>query len=447
MVKRQGNLMRRLTFFCAVGFFVLSAFGCGGGGGGDTSTGGGGGGGTTTQTPSISTQGALDFGVVVIPQTARTLSRTVTITNSGTATLTVGQIELQQQSGTPSFVIANDSCSNTSIAASSTCQVAVQFTTGPTSVQNDISSVLNIPSNDAASPKQLQAVAKIRKYFVNINEVSREQCSSGNKLQLFVSVTNGNDLFVNGLTDANFELFEGSTQKAFSPVSVLAPPGLTVSLLLDNSPSITDPALIADAAQFFIGELNDNQDEVRIVKFSVDTQSSPASGFTAVTAASKVALNAFLGSPFTGDTSGTDLYGTLFNAVGDFSVGTKLRRAIVLLSDGYDDFAVKTKTLDEAIAQAFNAGIPVFTIAITKAVVPKPEIMKEIALQTGGAYFEAADESELTAIYGKIVAILADQYLIEYVTSAGVGPITLYVDVLEGVTVVGEAARDALGCP
>ena len=195
----------------------------------------------------------------------------------------------------------------------------------------------------------------------------------------------------------------------------MTPPGLTVNLLLDNSPSITDPALIADAAQFFINQLNNNEDEVRIVKFSADTQSSPASGFTAVDAGSKVGLNAFLDAPFTGNTGGTDLYGTLFNAVGDFVPRTKLRRAIVLLSDGYDDFTVKTKTLDEAIAQAFNAGIPVFTIAITKALVPKPEIMKEIALQTGGAYFEAADESELTAIYSKIVAILADQYLIEYV--------------------------------
>ena len=187
------------------------------------------------------------------------------------------------------------------------------------------------------------------------------------------------------------------------------------------------------------------------VKFSADTQSSPASGFTAVDAGSKVGLNAFLDAPFTGNTGGTDLYGTLFNAVGDFVPPTKLRRAIVLLSDGYDDFTVKTKTLDEAIAQAFNAGIPVFTIAITKALVPKPEIMKEIALQTGGAYFEAADESELTAIYSKIVAILADQYLIEYDTTAGVGPITLYLDVLEGApvpnVVVGEADRDALGCP
>ena len=123
MIKKLRNPVRRLSLILTTGFFVLAAFGCGGGGGSSSDS-------TPTTppttpgTPSLSTQGALDFGVVVIPQTARTISRVVTITNTGNANLAIGQIALQQLAGTPSFVIVGDGCSITGVTASGTCQVS-----------------------------------------------------------------------------------------------------------------------------------------------------------------------------------------------------------------------------------------------------------------------------------------------------------------------------------
>ena len=125
--------------------------------------------------------------------------------------------------------------------------------------------------------------------------------------------------------------------------------------------------------------------------------------------------------------------------------GTIRPRAVIVLSDGEDQFS--TKTLDAAIDNAFNKGIPVFTIATTLAADPQPQILQRLAEETGGTYFEAASNADLEKAYLQIAGILSSQYLIEYQTASGSGDIvSLDVLVRDGVD-KGEAFRDAIGCP
>jgi VWFA-related protein len=412
--------------------FLLSVLACGGGGGSSSS---GSGSGSGSGSPSISAEGVQDFGTVVIPNTS---SRLLTIRNSGTANLSIGQIALQQ-AGTP-FAIAADSCSNTSIPAAGTCQVSLQLVTNAQSVQGVFSNTLSIPSNDTANnPLTLPLTGQIRKYFVSINEILTSNCPA--TLKLFVSVIDSAGVAVAGLENI-IKLFENGNP-ALNPIVALDPSNLTVALLLDYSPSIQNLDVIEGAAKVFVDQLSGG-DKAAVLKFAKTRQ--PASfTFTDDT----TVLNGLIDAPFTGDTTGTVLYDVVYDAVGAVNNAQSIpRRAVVVLSDGLD--VGSTRTLDQAIDRAVQAGIPVFAIAITDAVDPQPTVMKRLADETGGVYFEASSATEVEDIYLQIAGILSEQYSIQYTTtSSGGATIALDVEVDENADQVneGEASRDAIGCP
>jgi hypothetical protein len=72
----------------------------------------------------------------------------VTVTNTGSAALTVGNATFGGPDGS-SFAKGSDTCSNASVPAGGTCQVAVKFS--PTTVGN-LSATLTIPDNSPTSP-------------------------------------------------------------------------------------------------------------------------------------------------------------------------------------------------------------------------------------------------------------------------------------------------------
>jgi uncharacterized repeat protein (TIGR01451 family) len=85
------------------------------------------------------------------PVGATSTAHTVTITNtaaSGAESLTLGQLALGG-SNSDDFSLSSDTCSNTSVAAGSSCTVAVSFT--PTATGSRGAS-LSIPSNAGSSP-------------------------------------------------------------------------------------------------------------------------------------------------------------------------------------------------------------------------------------------------------------------------------------------------------
>jgi len=67
---------------------------------------------------------------------------TVTISNTGNSDLEIGQLSL----GGTDFLVSNDTCSNTTVAASSDCTVTITFTPATEGVKT---TKLSIPSNDA----------------------------------------------------------------------------------------------------------------------------------------------------------------------------------------------------------------------------------------------------------------------------------------------------------
>jgi hypothetical protein len=260
-------------------------------------------------------------------------------------------------------------------------------------------------------------------------------------LKLLVSATDGAGVAVPGL-EAFIKLFENGNS-VLNPTITPDTSNLSAALLLDYSPSIQNLSVIEGAAKVFVDALQ-LTDEAAVLKFAKTRQ--PAS-FTFVTG-DKTPLKTIIDAPFTGDTTGTVLYDVVYDAVDAVNARSLPRRAVVVLSDGLD--VGSTRTLDQAIDRAVQAGIPVFAIAITDALDPRPEIMKRLADETGGAYFEAPSASEVEDIYLQIAGILSEQYSIQYTTtSSGGATISLDVEVDETPAQVneGEASRDAIGCP
>jgi VWFA-related protein len=332
------------------------------------------------------------------------------------------------------FVLQTDFCSNQSIPAQGSCSIAIQLT--PTS-QADYTDTLTIPSNDSTqNPLTVALSGKGRVLDARINQIKTDGCGLG-FLRLLVSVTGLAGIPRTGLAPPNFELYENGVLKNFILDNTANVP-ISVGLVLDYSGSLSsgDRTAIQDAAKSFVDTLAPG-DEVGVIKFALTIgQNTP---FSTDLNSVKNAIDL----PYQGDTGGTILYDALLTAIDDTALRND-RRAIIVFSDGNDEES--TSTLAAVIDQANLKGVPIFAIAYTNATAPKPEVMQQLAQETGGEYFAAPSSSDLAVIYPKISTILSEQYLIEFTTSSS-GGTTVSVDVLvtDGPD-LGEDSRDGTGC-
>jgi Ca-activated chloride channel homolog len=423
-------LKKKFIFNSVIITAVFLLIGCGGGGGGSESAP------VTpppTPTPSISTQGSLDFGVAVIGSSS---SRQFSIANVGSGTLNIGQLSMANANS--SFSIADDNCSSKSLPPSGTCTLTISLTA---TEQINYSDTLTIPSNDnTKNPLSVALVGKGRELNVKINEVKTDGCGT-KLLKLLVSVTTSAGVPVTGLPSDRFTVFENGILKPINTFTHPITTPISVDLVLDYSGSLspTAQAAIQSAAQSFVANLANASDEVGVIKFALTIGAKL--NFTT----DRNAINAALDAPYPGDTGGTILYDSLMVAIDDTFLRTNDRKAVIVFSDGNDEGS-SSNPLTAVIERANLKGIPIFTIAYTDAANPKPEIMQQIAQETGGEFFLAPSSSELAGIYDKISEILSQQYLIEYTTSSSGGTtVSLDIEVINGGD-LGEDSKEATGC-
>lgn len=98
-----------------------------------------------TDSVAPSGDGSVPFGSVTVGSQS---DQTVTVTNSGTASLVLGQVAAIEQL-VPPFSLQADTCSNQTLAPTATCTFGVRFApTGP----GPAAGTLDIPSNDPDTP-------------------------------------------------------------------------------------------------------------------------------------------------------------------------------------------------------------------------------------------------------------------------------------------------------
>ena len=227
-----------------------------------------------------------------------------------------------------------------------------------------------------------------------------------------LTVLDGNRRPVKGLTAADFRVFEEGREekiKIFQPEDTPA----TVGLLIDNSGSMANKKRdVMNAALAFI-DASQHDDEMFIVDFNRKAWLGlpPSMPFTSSSADLRATLLA------TRTEGTTALYDALQLAIGHLGLGTRQRKALVVLSDGGDNASVSK--LDDVLHMAQQSSATIYCIGIYDpfAKDKNPGVLKKIAKVTGGESYFPNASTDLQEIWPRIAGTIRGQYTIGYVSS------------------------------
>jgi len=214
--------------------------------------------------------------------------------------------------------------------------------------------------------------------------------------------------FVSGLVGASFTVSEDGVPQAVDMVSHEALPA-TFALLIDSSQSMSRRIdFVQDAARRLVDFLRP-RDRVLVAPF--------ARGLGAITGPTddrKTVLEAVGHIQATG---GTSILDSLVDVVGKLPVDQG-RRAVVLITDGYDENSAMP--IEEALAAVKAAQTTVYVVGIggVAGISLKGErVLRRIATETGGQVFFPPREEELVAVHERLAADAQNRYLITYTPS------------------------------
>jgi Ca-activated chloride channel family protein len=188
---------------------------------------------------------------------------------------------------------------------------------------------------------------------------------------------------------------------------------VTVGLVIDSSGSMGPklPEVIIAAMTF--ARRSNPQDELFTVAFS-DTVRDPGTD-RSVAAADAAALESDLRS--FRPQGRTALYDGLIAALDRIELGTRARKALILISDGGDN--ASRSTLDDVLGRARRSNVSIFTIGLFDNDDPdrNPGVLKSLAQSTGAERFLPNPESPAALVRAceQIARELRSGYTIGYV--------------------------------
>lgn len=227
-----------------------------------------------------------------------------------------------------------------------------------------------------------------------------------------VTVTDPSNRFVLGLDKGDFTLFEDSVQQKIVHFSGEDAP-LSVGILIDTSGSM---GLKMDTSHRAVSEFLKTmsaQDEAFLIQFS--DKAEILQEFTSDMSQIENKLSSMHSGGLTALLDSIEL------GVREMKKAKNARKALVMVSDGGDN-ASRYKPNDirdivrEADTQIFAFGVfdPVILPGLSNELVSGPKLLGEIADQTGGRAYGAAQFSQLPGIAEKIAIELRNQYVLGY---------------------------------
>lgn len=238
-------------------------------------------------------------------------------------------------------------------------------------------------------------------------------------IRVSVSVTDGKDRYVSGLSEDEFAVFEDGVRQDLSFFTRDALP-LSVALLLDCSASMVPNMRVAqEAGTRFVRALRPG-DLAEVVQFNDRVQM--LQDFTGDQAALEAALRSARPS------GATVLYNALYVTLKELrmqgSPDAPRRRAVVLLSDGEDTASLATE--DQVMELARQAEIAIYAISLRPELPMAREreaqgrakyFLTNLSRDTGGQVFFPNRLSDLDSVYSRIATDLRSQYTLGYVSS------------------------------
>jgi VWFA-related protein len=211
---------------------------------------------------------------------------------------------------------------------------------------------------------------------------------------------------VRGLTAADFSLVgDIANLGTIVDVANITDDDLSFSvvLVIDTSSSMADLPFLAaqEAARVFVNSIGPN-DPVAIYDFDTDVRL--VQDFTT----DKTALLSAIDSLTLGGK--TALYGAGLEGVIKASESGSPRRALILLSDGSEYGGVSGVARGDALQEARERGVPVYTIGLGYGA--DRTYLMELAEGTNAQFFESPTPEELLGIYQGLADTLRSQYVI-----------------------------------
>lgn len=234
-----------------------------------------------------------------------------------------------------------------------------------------------------------------------------------NLVVLNATITDGSDRYIRGLKREDFQIFEDKVQQKIVDFSQ-EETAFSAVILLDASLSMQHKLTLARAAcANFVDTLRPD-DTFAIYGFS---------GMKVKVLQDFTEIHDIPDSVWDMRADGeTPLYDAIVKAAEGLAKRTERRRAIVVVSDGAD---TKSKaSLDQALRKTLDAQALIYAVDMTDAAVYRTavrdngvEMLKEMAVKTGGRFFASAGGSKLRDAFANAAEELRNQYTLTYESS------------------------------
>lgn len=226
--------------------------------------------------------------------------------------------------------------------------------------------------------------------------------------------------FVSDLTRGDFEILDGGVRR---PISDFRPDlsGVSVALLFDASGSMERlMGQARESAGHLLSWLESGRDEAAV--FTFDTRLDEVAAFTTDLAALPARLDAV--RPF----GATSLHDAIAQAAERVSTRVGRRRAVIVFTDGNDNFSRLNPGEVSGIASAID--VPVYIIGLASTVddpsvsgaqSPLAGPLSDLTAWTGGRTFVVSSSAQRSVVARRIVEELRHQYLMAFESSGRPG--------------------------
>jgi Ca-activated chloride channel family protein len=257
----------------------------------------------------------------------------------------------------------------------------------------------NKPAPQSQSPTAQEEVVTLRADLVVVN----------------VTVTDAAGLYTHGLKQADFTLFEDDAPQTISTFSAEESP-FAAAILIDMSGSMEYKfGQVRGAAASFIERIRDD-DQVAVYGFNNKVRQ--IQDFTNLRDIADAIWDQKAEDR-------TRLYDCMDEAITALAARPEKRRAILLISDGWDTGSSKA-SFESALKRALAAGIVVYSVDLIddntmngssqEALMLRKgrTDMKEYAAQTGGRYVHTPQGNGLEEAFSNVVDELRNQYTLTF---------------------------------
>jgi Ca-activated chloride channel family protein len=228
---------------------------------------------------------------------------------------------------------------------------------------------------------------------------------------MYTSVFNKEGRFVTGLNQNNFVVYEDGVEQKIISFSQEDVP-ISLGILMDLSGSMKGIKDQVHKAALAFVQASNPDDQVFVIGFN--DQAELLQDFTSdVDEISDALDNAVV-------VGSTVLYDAIYLGVEKAHTGTKVKKAIVVITDGEDKDSYYK--LDELISKIQESDVQVFCVGflddISKSSLKKVKgVLNQISDETGGKAFFPKEISEIHGIVAEIANELRIQYSIGYISS------------------------------